>query len=89
MSMFGANPDELHALGTTLQRQMAAVDEIVRQVDGPVGTIAWTGPARDRFLEEWNGNFKVALGRLNEAFEAAGADCVARADGLRAVMGAG
>ena len=89
MSMFGANPDELHALGTTLKQQIAAVDAIIRSVDGPVGSIAWTGPARDRFLEEWNGNFKTALGRLNEAFDAAGTDCIARADGLRTVMGVG
>ncbi|MEL6889970.1 MAG: hypothetical protein AAFP84_00115 [Actinomycetota bacterium] len=89
MSMFGANPDELHALGTTLKQQIGAVDSIIRAVDGPVGSIAWTGPARERFLEEWNGNFKSALTRLNEAFEAAGNDCVARAEGLRHVMGTG
>lgn len=89
MSMFGANPDELHALGTTLKQQIAVVDSIIRSVDGPVGTIAWSGPARDRFVEEWNTSFKTALTRLNEAFDAAGSDCVARADGLRAVMGLG
>lgn len=89
MSIFGADPDALHALGATLQRQRAAVEEIVRAVDGPVGSIAWTGPARERFLEQWNGDFKSALARLNEAFEAAGADCITRADGLRTVMGAG
>jgi len=89
MSMFGANPDELQALGGTLRRQIAAVEEIIRSVDGPVNGIAWTGPARERFLDEWNGSFKTALGRLNDAFEAAGADCINRADGLRAVMGVG
>ncbi len=89
MTMFGANPDELHALGTTLRQQIAVGDGIVRSVDGPVGSIAWTGPARDRFVEEWNTGFRTALVRLTDAFEAAGADCIARADGLRTVMGSG
>ncbi len=89
MSTYGANPDELSQLGQTLRNQIEAVDAIIRTVDGRAQSTTWTGPARDRFMSEWNGNFKQALSRLNEAFDAAGTDCARRADGLRAVMGTG
>ena len=49
---------------------------------------AWTGPARDQFVEDWNGSFKQALGKLNEAFGLAGRDCITMSDELRRVLGA-
>ena len=88
MTMYGANPDELAHLGTTLTRQIDAVGQVVGSVDGVLDTTTWHGPARERFVEEWNGSFKQALNRLNEAFGAAGRDCVARSEELRRVMGA-
>ena len=47
----------------------------------------WMGPARDQFEQEWQGSFRSALTRLNDAFEAAGQDCVLRTQELRRVMG--
>ena len=44
--------------------------------------------ARDRFVEDWNGSFKQALGKLNEAFGLAGRDCITMSDELRRVLGA-
>ena len=89
MTTYGANPDELAQLGATLRNQIEAVNAIIRSVDAPLTSTNWSGPARERFLSEWNGSFKQALGRLNEAFDAAGTDCSRRADALRTVMGAG
>ncbi len=88
MTMYGADPEQLASLGSTLSRQMEVLTQLTGTVDAAVGGTVWQGPARERFLEEWNGSFKQALSRLNEAFEAAGRDCVARADELRRVMGA-
>lgn len=87
MTMYGADPDQLNTLGTTLSRQIETIGQLTSSVDGVLNGTVWQGPARERFVEEWNGSFKVALSRLNEAFEAAGRDCVARADELRRVMG--
>ena len=87
MTMYGADPDQLSTLGTTLSRQIEVIGQLTSSVDGVLNGTVWQGPARERFVEEWNGSFKVALNRLNEAFEAAGRDCVARADELRRVMG--
>ena len=89
MTMYGANPDQLAQLGATLSRQIETVEQMTRTVDATLDGIVWQGPARDRFGEEWNGSFKQALARLNEAFDLAGRDCVARADELRRVMGTG
>ena len=89
MTTYGANPDELSGLGSTLKAQIDAVNAMISAVDAPLGSIVWTGPARDRFTEEWNGNFKTALAKLTEAFEVAGTDCETRAEGLRTVMGVG
>lgn len=89
MSMYGANPEQLTHLGTTLNRQIDAIAAVMSSVDGVLGGTTWQGPARERFVEEWNGSFKQALNRLNEAFGMAGRDCIARSDELRRVMGSG
>ena len=88
MTMYGANPEQLATLGRTLSRQIDAIAQVTSTVDGVLNGTTWQGPARDRFQQEWNGAFKQALGRLNEAFGAAGQDCVVRAQELQRVMGA-
>ncbi len=84
-----ANPEELEGLGTTLKAQIGIVNKIISDVDGPLGSIVWTGPAKEAFRSEWDGNFKTALGKLNEAFEVAGQDCTTRAQGVRIALGTG
>lgn len=87
MSIYGANPEQLATLGRTLTNQIESIDRMIGTVDSVLGGTTWQGPARDRFGEEWNGSFKQALARLNEAFGAAGRDCVLRAEELQRVMG--
>jgi hypothetical protein len=86
--MYGADPDQLQTLGTTLRRQIDVISGVSSQVSSLLGSTTWQGPAHDRFAGEWDGAFKDALNRLNQAFEAAGRDCMARAEELRRVMGA-
>lgn len=87
MTMYGANPEQLATLGRTLTQQIDHITQVMATVDGVLAGTTWTGPAQARFSEEWNGAFKQALGRLNEAFAAAGRDCVLRAEELQRVMG--
>lgn len=87
--VFGANPDELEQLGSTMQRQREAIDGVIATVGGALSGTTWMGPARDRFQGDWDSAFVAALRRLNEAFDAAGQDCRRRAAELRRVMGAG
>lgn len=88
MSMYGANPEQLAHLGRTLTQQIDAITQVMSTVDGVLSGTTWHGPARERFGEDWNGSFKQALARLNEAFGSAGRDCVLRAEELQRVMGA-
>ncbi len=89
MTMYGANPEQLNNLGLSLNRQIETITQVMSTVDGVLNATTWQGPARERFVEDWNGSFKMALGKLNDAFGVAGKDCTARADELRRVMGVG
>lgn len=85
--IYGANPEQLEKLGTTLKRQIDSITGVMGTVGSALSGTTWTGPARDRFESEWNGSFRTALNRLNEAFDAAGQDCILRTQELRRVMG--
>lgn len=89
MTMYGANPEQLSNLGSSLNKQIDSITQVMSTVDSVLNGTTWQGPARERFVEDWNGSFKQALGKLNEAFGMAGKDCTARADELRRVMGVG
>jgi uncharacterized protein YukE len=89
MITYGANPEQLTNLGTTLTRQIDVISQVMATVDGALNATTWTGPARDRFVEDWNGNFKQALNKLNEAFGLAGRGCVTRSEEVRRILGAG
>jgi len=86
--MYGANPEQLAGLGRTLTQQIEAIRGVMRTVDNALGSTVWSGPAHDRFVQEWEGSFTAALNNLNEAFAAAGNDCTHRSAELQRVMGA-
>lgn len=87
MTMYGANPEELNDLGLSLRRQIDVIAQMVSTVDSAINATTWKGPARDRFVDDWNVSFKQALGRLSDAFGMAGTDCSARSEELRRLMG--
>ena len=88
MSMYGANPEQLAQLGRALRQQIEVVEQVQRTVTQALGGTTRMGPARDRFEHDWNSSFRTVLGRLTQAFDGAGADCLARSEELRRVMGA-
>ena len=53
MSMYGANPDQLASLGTTLTRQIDTISQLMGLVDSALNGTTWQGPARERFAAEW------------------------------------
>lgn len=87
MAIIGADPDQLAALGRTMREQISSIDGVTSAVSASLAGTSWTGPARDQFEREWSEVFRVALTRLVQAFDAAGADCMARSDELLRVMG--
>ena len=88
MSMYGANPEQLAALGRSLKQQITAIEGVLSAVGSALGGTTWVGPARDQFENDWNTTFRQALNRLNQAFDAAGGDCINRSADLARVMGA-
>lgn len=89
MTVYGADPEQLASLGRLMRQQMGAIDGLTGSVGAMLAGTTWTGPARERFEHEWHQSFRTALIRLGQAFDAAGADCIARSSELRRVMGHG
>ena len=87
MAIYGADPEQLAQLGRTLTQQIDVVTQTMSTVDSTLAATVWHGPARQRFEQEWNQSFRRALARLNEAFGAAGQDCLARSGELQRIMG--
>ncbi len=88
MSMYGANPEQLASLGRSLKQQITAIEQVMSTVSSSLAGTTWTGPARDQFENDWNTSFRGALNKLNQAFVAAGSDCITRSADLQRVMGA-
>ena len=86
--MYGANPEQLAALGRSLKQQITTIEGVMSAVSSALGGTTWLGPARDQFESDWNTSFRTALSKLNQAFDAAGSDCIARSTDLQRVMGA-
>ena len=88
MTMYGANPEQLASLGRSLKQQITSIEGVMSTVSSALGGTTWVGPARDQFESDWNTSFRTALNKLNQAFDAAGSDCIARSTDLQRVMGA-
>ena len=88
MSMYGANPEQLARLGSTMKHQIDTINTLVSTVTSALGGTTWVGPARDQFEGDWNSTFRPALNRLGQAVDAAGQDCLLRSQDLQRVMGA-
>lgn len=88
MSMYGANPEQLTALGNKLKAQSEPIQNVINTVTSTLAGVEWTGPARDAFQSQWETTFATTLGKLIEAFNVAGTDCIRRSQDLMTVMGA-
>ena len=86
MPLQGADPESLDNLGRTLKQQIDTISTVMSTVSSVLGDTVWQGPAHDRFVSDWNGTFRSALGKLNDAFGAAGQDCLNRSQALRSAM---
>jgi len=87
VSLYGANPEQLASLGRSMKGQIASINTIISTVNSALGGTVWEGPAKQQFQSDWDTTFRTALNKLNEAFDAAGADCINRSNALLQVMG--
>jgi uncharacterized protein YukE len=84
--IIGADVEQLHQLGATLKSKPADIDALISTVTSALANTAWQGPARDRFEGDWHSSFRPALGKLMDAFDAAGNECQSRATALHQAM---
>ena len=66
-SMVGGSLEQMQSLEQQFTGDAQVVAELQRRISAAVGNTMWTGPASDRFRNEWNGTFVPALSRLQEA----------------------
>jgi uncharacterized protein YukE len=67
MGMQGADIIQMQALERRLREESGAVIELQSRIDRALLDTTWTGPAADRFRQEWADNFSKALRTLSEA----------------------
>jgi uncharacterized protein YukE len=87
MAEYGADCEQLTGLGRTMQQQKVTIDGVISAVNSTLSGTLWKGPAREQFESDWNTTFKSALGRLMEAFDMAGNDCIKMSTALGELMG--
>lgn len=68
-SMVGGSLEQMQALEHQFTVDGQQVGELQRRITAALSNTTWTGPAADRFRQEWNGTFVGALSRLQEALQ--------------------
>lgn len=69
MTMVGGNLEQMAGLQQAFQRDGQAVAELQQRITAALGNTVWTGPAAQRFRDEWSATFVPALVRLREALD--------------------
>lgn len=72
--MRGGSIPELQNLEQLFRRHGEAVTAMQRDLDAAVNGATWQGPRADRFRNEWNSTFKLALSKLKTALDQNGLD---------------
>jgi uncharacterized protein YukE len=57
----GQIPEEVDALANEFGVKADEIDQIISAVSAKLGSTTWTGPDRDRFEADWNGQLTAAL----------------------------
>jgi uncharacterized protein YukE len=66
-NVFGGNLGEMDSLAGNFDTQGGKVEELRSAVSGILSNTSWTGPAADRFRNEWETTFTSALTQLRAA----------------------
>ena len=71
MSTIGAEMGQLQQLGQKFTQESQTVNQLTASINGQVGSTWWKGPAADRFRQAWEGEFRPALQKLEQALQEA------------------
>ncbi len=83
MSRIGAELGELQSLRSTFDRNAQEVSQLSSTISSQVSSTYWEGPAAERFKGAWEGEFKPALAKLQEALREAGQEVQRRHDAIQ------
>jgi uncharacterized protein YukE len=67
MGMSGADVAQMQQLEQRLKQESGSVTELMQRIDQALSNTQWTGPAADRFRQEWSNDFRKALMTLSNA----------------------
>lgn len=84
---YGADVDQLRALGRDLDREAEALDLMLTRLAGRIEQVAWRGPDVDRFRADWNGRLTTEIRRVVAGLRDAGGAAVANANAQEATSG--
>jgi WXG100 family type VII secretion target len=67
MAVYGGDLAQLDELAGRFRQEAEAIEALEGRITASVQSTAWTGPAANRFRDQWTGEFIPALRRLREA----------------------
>ena len=68
-TMVGGDLEQLVVLEQQFRNDSQAVAELRARITSVLASTAWTGPAAERFRQEWNGSFSTSLANLSGALQ--------------------
>ncbi|MEZ2372548.1 MULTISPECIES: WXG100 family type VII secretion target [Arthrobacter] len=72
MAVWGADVQQLRALGKKLEAGAQTIDEQRNQLTSALNGVQWMGPDADKFKNEWQSQHVPALNKVAEALRTAG-----------------
>lgn len=85
----GADIARLTELGQSMDGAAESITTLRGRLDAAVPALAWAGPDRERFSQDWLARFSPALAAITQALEAAAAGARSNADQQEQASGAG
>ena len=79
MAVWGADVNQLKALGSKLQAGSQEIDNQKSMLTKVLAGTQWMGPDAEKFRNEWNGEHVAALTRVSQALQQAGQQAVRNA----------
>jgi hypothetical protein len=79
MAIWGADVDQLKALGSKLQAGSQEIDNQKSMLTKVLAGTQWMGPDAEKFRGQWNSEHVAALTRVSQALQEAGQQAVRNA----------
>jgi len=82
MTAIGGELGQLESLRSTLDREAHQVQQMMTTIRTQLESTFWTGPASNRFRDQWQNDFEPSLRKLHEALSQSAAEVNRRREAL-------